>query len=208
MFALFRLLARLTGAGLAGPASWPCGTRRPAPSTIANSVTTNDVTQAEDVNSWSYLALRDRAYAGSVGWDVRNLDTNAGRFHGVSVSTCDRGGVWFEGTAHLADALETLGTPGDVRQAARYLSDIRYAQVHGPNADGRGIIASSENGLTDCEATSSTPRCTLAPRPGTSWPPRRSTRCLTSRSSTSQSADPRTTGLTTRADNRYLLANR
>ena len=74
--------------------------------TLANGVTPNDVTQAEDVNSWSYLALRDPGYAASISWDVRNLDSHAGRFNGVSVSTCDRGGVWFEGTAHLADALE------------------------------------------------------------------------------------------------------
>jgi hypothetical protein len=161
VFALFRLLARLTGQPVwqdrAQHARRFIGAMWDSPpglfdiGTIANGITTNDVTQAEDVNSWSYLALRDPAYAGSVGWDVRNLDSEAGRFHGVSVSTCDRGGVWFEGTAHLADALETLGTPGDVRQAARYLADIRYAQAHGPDADGRGIIASSGNGLTDCQ---------------------------------------------------------
>jgi len=119
--------------------------------TIANGVTTNDSVQAEDVNSWSYLALHDHVYAASVGWDVRNLASDAGRFHGVSVSTCDRGGVWFEGTAQLADALEALGTPDDIRRAAGYLADIRYAQAHGPGADGRGIMASSEDGLTDCQ---------------------------------------------------------
>jgi hypothetical protein len=161
VFAFFRLLARLTGEPvwqdraqharrfIVAMWDWPPGLFDIG--TLANGVTTNDVTQAEDVNSWSYLALRDPGYAASIGWDVRNLDSHAGRFNGVSVSTCDRGGVWFEGTAHLADALETLGRPGDIRQAARYLSDIRYAQAHGPNADGRGIIASSENGLTDCQ---------------------------------------------------------
>ena len=161
VFAFFRLLARLTDKPawqdraqharrfIVAMWDWPPG--RFDIGTIANGVTTNDATQAEDVNSWSYLALQDPGYAASVGWDVRNLDSYAGQFHGVSVAPCDRGGVWFEGTAHLADALETLGTPGDVRQAARYLSDIRYAQAHGPHADGRGIIASSENGLTDCQ---------------------------------------------------------
>ena len=161
VFAFFRLLARLTDEPvwqdraqharrfIVAMWDWPPGLFDIG--TLANGVTTNDVTQAEDVNSWSYLALRDPGYAASIGWDVRNLDSHAGRFNGVSVSTCDRGGVWFEGTAHLADALETLGRPGDIRQAARYLSDIRYAQAHGPNADGRGIIASSENGLTDCQ---------------------------------------------------------
>jgi len=162
-FALFRLLARLTGQDVwqdraqharrfvvdmwdQPPGVFDIGT-------IANGVSSNESVQAEDVNSWSYLALRDPAYAASVGWVIRNLSSAAGRFHGVSVSTCDRGGVWFEGTAHLADALEALGTPADIRRAAGYLADIRFAQEHGPNADGLGIIASSEDGLTDCEGS-------------------------------------------------------
>jgi hypothetical protein len=161
VFALFRLLARLTGQHawqdraqharrfVVAMWDWPPGVFDIG--TIANGVSSNESVQAEDVNSWSYLALRDPAYAGSVGWVIRNLSSTAGRFHGVSVSTCDRGGVWFEGTAHLADALEALGTPADSRRAAGYLADIRYAQEHGPNADGLGIMASSEDGLTDCE---------------------------------------------------------
>lgn len=161
VFALFRLLARLTGQHVwldrAQHARRFVTTMWDYPpgvfdiGTIANGVSSNESLQAEDVNSWSYLALRDPAYASSVGWVTRNLGSAAGRFHGVSVSTCDRGGVWFEGTAHLADALEALGTPADIQRAAGYLADIRYAQEHGPNADGLGIMASSEDGLTDCE---------------------------------------------------------
>jgi hypothetical protein len=161
VFALFRLLARLTGqdvwlnraqhARRFVVAMWDDPLGLFDIGTIANGVSGNESMQAEDVNTWSYLALRAPAYAGSVGWVIRNLSSSAGRFHGVSVSTCDRGGVWFEGTAHLADALETLGTPADIRRAAGYLADIRYAQERGPDADGRGIMASSEDGLTDCE---------------------------------------------------------
>jgi hypothetical protein len=58
--------------------------------------------------------------------------------------------VWFEGTAHIADALETQDQPGDTAQAASYLADIAYAQVNGPNADGLGIMASSQDALADC----------------------------------------------------------
>ncbi len=161
VFALFRLLARLTGQDvwldraqharrfILAMWDWPPGLFDIG--TIGNGITVNDAVQAEDVNSWSYLALRDPAYAASVSWDVRNLTSDAGRFHGVSLSTCDRGGVWYEGTAQLADALQTRRGPGDVQRAAGYLSDLRYAQAHGPNADGLGIMASSENGLTDCQ---------------------------------------------------------
>jgi hypothetical protein len=104
----------------------------------------------EDVNSWSYLALEQPAYASSVGWDVSNLAVSAEGFSGVSFCSGARTGVWFEGTAHLADALELRNQPGDVTQAETYLSDIEYAQTSGPNNDGLGIIAAS-NKLSDCE---------------------------------------------------------
>ncbi len=75
---------------------------------------------------------------------------SAGGFRGVSFCRADRTGVWYEGTAHLADALEFRGEPGDAATAAGYLSDIYYAQRHGPGSDGLGIIAASRNGLSDC----------------------------------------------------------
>jgi hypothetical protein len=118
--------------------------------TTADGYTPNNSQLPEDVNSWSYLALRDPAYASSLGWDVRNLAVTDGPFHGVSFCRGDRTGVWFEGTAHLADALELSGTAAARAQAVTYLSGIRYAQASGPNSDGLGIIAASKNGLSDC----------------------------------------------------------
>jgi hypothetical protein len=118
--------------------------------TTRDGKTPNDTESPEDVNSWSYLALRDPAYAASVGWDVRNLAFSAGALRGVSFCRGDRTGVWFEGTAHLADALRFRRGPGDDARAATYLADIYYAQAHGPGEDGRGIMAASRNGLGDC----------------------------------------------------------
>jgi hypothetical protein len=160
LYALFSLLARETGdaawsaraawARRFVTAMWNAKAARFAVGTATDGVTTNQAEVPEDVNSWSYLALRDPAYAASVDWDVRNLAVTAGRFSGVSYCPADRTGVWFEGTAHLADALEFRGGPGDAATAARYLADIYYAQAHGPDSDGRGIIAASKNGLGDC----------------------------------------------------------
>jgi hypothetical protein len=90
----------------------------------------------------------------AVGWDVRNLASATGRLRGVSICPGDRTGVWFEGTAHLAEALTTRGRPGDSAQAAAYLTDIGYAQARGPDEDGLGIMAASKDGLTDCEGDS------------------------------------------------------
>src|ERR1039457_1703036 len=102
--------------------------------TTSNGVTPDDSEMPEDVNSWSYLALRDPAYESSVSWNVRNLAVSgsgpgSGRgavdgCSGAGFCPRDRTGVWFEGTAPLADALEARGAPGDAARAAGYLSDI------------------------------------------------------------------------------------
>jgi len=119
--------------------------------TLDDGVTVNTSEQPEDVNSWSFLALADPAYAGSLDWDVANLSVSTGGFNGVSFCLGDRSGVWFEGTAHLADALEQRNSPGDSALAGTYLSDLAYAQTNGPNTDGLGIIAASKDGLSDCD---------------------------------------------------------
>jgi hypothetical protein len=159
LYAFFRLLAaqtrnpawsaRAAWARYFVTAMWDAPQGRFYVGTTADGFTPNNSLLPEDVNTWSYLALRDPRFAASVGWDVQNLAVT-GRFRGVSSCRGDRSGVWFEGTAHLADALEFRGDPGDLAQAARYLADIYYAQIHGPGADGSGIIAASRNGLTDC----------------------------------------------------------
>ena len=119
--------------------------------TTRNGVKPNKQEQPEDVNSWSYLAFRDSSFASSIDWNVQNLSVSAGGFSGVSVCEGDKSGVWFEGTAHLAEALQLRNGPGDAALAAQYLSDIEYAQSNGPNNDGLGIIAASKDGLSDCD---------------------------------------------------------
>jgi hypothetical protein len=164
VYAFFSLLGRESGlaawAARAGRARrfvvsmWNPAAGRFSLGTTTDGVTVNDSPQAEDVNSWSYLALQSPAYAASVGWDVRNLASATGRLRGVSICPGDRAGVWFEGTAHLAEALTARARPGDSAQAAAYLTDIAYAQAHGPDQDGLGIMAASKDGLTDCEGDS------------------------------------------------------
>ena len=161
VYAFFRLLARETGNPVwSQRAAWArrfvVSMWNPAQGrfylgTTDDGVTRDDTAQVEDVNSWSYLALQDPAYAASVGWDVSNLSVPAAGYRGVSYCTGDRTGVWFEGTAHVADALQLRDQPGDSARAASYLEDITYAQAHGPNADGLGIMAASHDTLSDCQ---------------------------------------------------------
>ncbi len=164
VYAFFSLLGRESGlAAWAARARaarkfivsmWNPGAGRFSLGTLTDGVTTNDNPQTEDVNSWSYLALQSPAYAASVGWDVQTLASATGKLRGVGICPGDRTGVWFEGTAHLADALKIRVRPGDSAQAAAYLTDITYAQAHGPDEDGLGIMAASKDGLTDCEGDS------------------------------------------------------
>ncbi|HXQ76265.1 MAG TPA: hypothetical protein VN791_07190 [Acidimicrobiales bacterium] len=119
--------------------------------TTDNGVTPNDSEHPEDVDSWSYLAFQDPAYSASIDWDVTNLAVTAGGFSGVSFCSGDRSGVWFEGTSHLADALEMSDGPGDAARAGQYLSDVAEAQADGPDSDGMGIMAASKDRLSDCD---------------------------------------------------------
>lgn len=119
--------------------------------TGTNGTTINKGFLAEDVNTWSYLALKSATYSASIEWDVRHLAVSADGFSGVSFCAGDRSGVWFEGTSHLADALELRGGRDASRQAAGYLADVAHAQASGPNTNGLGIIAASKNGLSDCD---------------------------------------------------------
>ena len=161
VFAFFRLLARETGNPVwSQRAAWArrfvVSMWNPAQGrfylgTSGDGVTRNDAAQVADVNSWSYLALRDPAYAASVGWDVSHLGVAAAGYRGLSYCAGDRTGVWFEGTAHVADALRLRDQPGDSAQAASFLAGLAYAQAHGPNADGLGIMAASRGTLSDCQ---------------------------------------------------------
>jgi hypothetical protein len=114
-------------------------------------ITPNKSFKPEDVNSWSYLAFESSKWAAAPSWDVENLAVGKNGFSGVSFCSGDLSGVWFEGTGHLADALELRNASGDRAQAQQYLGDIEYAQTNGPNGDGLGIVAASKNGLSDCD---------------------------------------------------------
>lgn len=161
LYALFSLLARQTGhSAWSADAAWARAfvasmwngrQGRFFVGTGNDGVSPDASFKPEDVNSWSYLAFRNTAWASAPTWDVEHLAVDAGGFSGVSFCSGDRSGVWFEGTAHLADALAWRDAPGDAALARRDLADVAYAQLHGPNADSLGIIAASKNRLSDCD---------------------------------------------------------
>jgi hypothetical protein len=161
VFSFFELLAAQTGEAVWGTrAQWARGFVASMWSAMGgffyvgsgeDGVSVNAEVFPEDVNSWSYLALQNAQWSGSLDWDTAHLGVNRHGFAGVSFCTGDRSGVWFEGTAHLADALELRNAPGDAALASGYLADIAHAQSSGKHTDGQGIIAASKNGLRTCE---------------------------------------------------------
>ncbi|MBV9280167.1 MAG: Tat pathway signal sequence domain protein [Chloroflexi bacterium] len=111
----------------------------------------------EDVQTWSYLAMRDNAYARSIDWATSNLavtDTPQSinsslsgnqSFSGVTFSNAskhpvppsfsyapvDPDGVWFEGTGHAADALLYRNAPasGGVFRIDRQLASYYLGNI-------------------------------------------------------------------------------
>jgi len=130
--------------------------------TKPDGVTTNrDEYVPEDVQSWGYLALRSDRYRQALDWNIANLevtdDSNPAqpvvgvRFawqlkqehQGKNDNT-----VWLEGTAHMALALRVSGKKKHKQKAGVYLDSIHKEQLHGPNADGKGIQANSREGFS------------------------------------------------------------
>ena len=160
VYAFFRLLARDTGNPVWSSRSawarrfivamWDAREGRFYVGTSNDGVTPETSPEVEDVSSWSFLALRDPAYEQSLDWEQRHLTLTRQGYSGVSICTGNRTGIWFEGTAHLADALE-FSDADDRAEARYYQSDLARAQAKGPNADGLGIMAASYDALDDCE---------------------------------------------------------
>lgn len=100
-----------------------------------------------DVQTWAYLATKDPRYSQAVDWTIANLTANDGGFTGISFSNTDTSKVWFEGTAHLVAALNLRRAGGDQARIDSYLASLRDAQLRAPNADGKGIVSASSDGL-------------------------------------------------------------
>ncbi len=115
--------------------------------TNPDGVTINRYPIPADVQTWAYLATKDARYSQAVDWTIANLAASDNGFTGIGFSNTDTSKVWFEGTAHLVAALNLRQAAGDRARIDRYLASLRDAQRRAPNADGKGIVAASSDGL-------------------------------------------------------------
>ena len=130
--------------------------------TESDGVTINrDEYVPEDVQSWGYLALRSDRYRQALDWNIANLEVTdksnpsqpvvGVRFAwqiNPDYKEKNDDTVWLEGTAHMALALRVSGKKKHKQKAGVYLDSIHKEQLHGPNADGKGIQANSREGFS------------------------------------------------------------
>ncbi|WP_240747408.1 hypothetical protein [Microbacterium sp. K22] len=100
-----------------------------------------------DAQTWSSLATGDPRYGTALDWTLENLIATDGPYTGPSISEVDVSKAWFEGSGHLALALRLRDGSEDAATAEMLLDSIRLAQRDAPNGDGKGIVATSNDGL-------------------------------------------------------------
>lgn len=115
--------------------------------TLLDGSTVNTRPVPLDSQTWTSLATGDARYDTAVDWALANLVATDGPYQGPSISDSDVSKVWFEGSGHLALALKLRGADGDAGRAEALLDSIRLGQRDAANGDGKGIVATSTDGL-------------------------------------------------------------
>ncbi len=115
--------------------------------TLLDGSTVNTYPVPLDAQTWTLLGTGDPRYGTAVDWALANLMATDGPYSGPSISHVDTSKVWFEGSGHLALALKLRGGVGDADRAEALLDSIRLGQRDAVNGDGKGIVATSTDGL-------------------------------------------------------------
>ncbi len=143
--------------------------------TTGDQITISKSPIPEDVQTWSYLALKDSVYGASIDWVTANLltiDTPSSPFSSLkgqgniyiqgetfdtaslATSGNDPEAVWLEGTSHTVAALFARQKDSDLKLARKYIKYLMLAQsklgagqkVNGSVIPaGLGLIASTGN---------------------------------------------------------------
>ncbi|GHG24447.1 hypothetical protein GCM10017667_70190 [Streptomyces filamentosus] len=132
-------------------------------------VTVDEKAVPEDVQVWSHLdaydpeAPLDSPYARTVDWAADRMAATDGPFTGVSFSTVDTSGVWFEGTAHLLAACKARNSSGDAAAAKTLTDTLEKARAQAPTPAARASSPPRTTASTPDRATAPTPPCTPVP---------------------------------------------
>jgi hypothetical protein len=99
-----------------------------------------------DVQAWSILALTSELsrFSPALQCAEQHHKANKDGFTGFDFND-DGDGVWFEGTCHMAAAYTRAGQRS---KADELIAQLRRAQTSSPNANGKGIVSASRDGMT------------------------------------------------------------
>lgn len=111
--------------------------------TLEDGVTINKSNIPADVNTWAVMAL-DKKYKRGIEWVKNNCYVEVDGFKGFDFNN-DKDGIWFEGTAHTVIAYRIMG---EETKADTYLIELRRAQKEAQNANAKGLVAASHDGVT------------------------------------------------------------
>ena len=111
--------------------------------TLEDGVTINKSNIPLDIQAWAVMALGDK-YKRAIEWAENNCYVEVDGFKGFDFNN-DRDGIWFEGTAHMVVAYQILG---EKEKADTYLKELEKAQKEAQNANSRGLVAASHDGVT------------------------------------------------------------
>jgi len=95
-----------------------------------------------DIQAWALMAFGN--YNSALTWAENNCYTEADGFKGFDFNN-DRDGIWFEGTSQMAVAYQINK---EISKSDFYISELIKAQVSANNANGKGIVAASHDGVT------------------------------------------------------------
>ena len=95
-----------------------------------------------DVQAWAVMALGLEKE--SVFWAEQNCYVESDGFKGFDFNN-DKDGVWFEGTAQMCVAFQILK---QMQKSSLFLEQIGRAQSLANNANGKGIVAASREGVS------------------------------------------------------------
>lgn len=115
--------------------------------TLLDGSTVNTHPVPLDSQTWTSLSTGDDRYDTALDWTLAHLIATDGQYQGPSISDTDVSKVWFEGSGHLALALKLRDGAGDADRAEALLDSIRLGQRDAANGDGKGIVATSTDGL-------------------------------------------------------------
>jgi len=110
--------------------------------TLDDGITLNKSTIPLDIQAWVVITMDD--YHPALDWAESNCYVETDGFRGFDFNS-DKDGIWFEGTAQMAVAYQVTGQSD---KSDLCLSELRRAQESATNANGKGIVAASHDGVT------------------------------------------------------------